>query len=322
MEGYLTDVNLLANDAEVRTTAAPDLVELNHKLLEEISAMQIKMIEVIRENVRLRTEIEDLRMQIRKGHANTSIYESTRMPKSRSNLPTFDDLLARNGSEDVARKFIRQLGSSPQEEVLLSVYMPMNKADKHELRRSMKEMESSIGELDERTKCHEPLLLEEAEYAKQVAAEVARKHPQFSSPRNNQPLPPFPSFPPEAIREENKSNGSTPRGFDEIAQASGQLVDEEDEEESPPFNPAPAPVVRNPYLARNSGKQSSDEGAGGSAGLPPSQPLSPKTIRGSKLIIPDNLQDTSDPVRLITPVVSIATWNIDNLSEATELPRV
>ena len=322
MEGYLTDVNLLANDAEVRTTAAPDLVELNHKLLEEISAMQIKMIEVIRENVRLRSEVEDLRMQIRKGHANTSIHESTRIPKSRSNLPTFDDLLASNGSKNVARKFIRQLGSSPQEEMLLSVYMPMGKADKHELRRSMKEMESTIGELDERTKCHEPLLVEEAEYAKQVAAEVAGKHPQLSSPEKNQPLPPFPIFPRDVITEAKKSSASTPRAPGEIAEASVQLVDEEDEGESPPFNPAPAPVVRNPYLARNSGKQSSDEGAGGSAGLPPSQPLTPKTIKESQLIIPDNLQDTSDPVRLISPVVSIATLSIDNLSEATELPRV
>lgn len=58
---YLRDVNLGSLPVARSDTEPQEVVSLNHRLLEEISQVQLRLVDVMRENFRLRSEIDELR---------------------------------------------------------------------------------------------------------------------------------------------------------------------------------------------------------------------------------------------------------------------
>lgn len=85
MREYTTDMDLVPASSR----GSVDLVELNRRLLEEISGTQIKMIEVLRENFRLKSEIDQLRKVVSVQYRGYSFPGVSPVPIISGGIPAF-----------------------------------------------------------------------------------------------------------------------------------------------------------------------------------------------------------------------------------------
>ena len=143
------------NDRKSDRPISPDLVGLNHKLLEEISQVQLKMVDILQENVRLKSEIDQLKklvIQIETHMQEVGPVEE--LPSKRSSLES--SLSRRSSSAKQPTPMNERPRSDPgsRNRILPPVPPIVGKFEKlSDLGRSMKEMEALVQRIAE---THEP----------------------------------------------------------------------------------------------------------------------------------------------------------------------
>ena len=157
---YASDAIVFESNQERLSAQCPDLVDLNRRLLEEISSVQIRMIEVLRENFSLKAEIDQLRSYVTATQqAPAVVYKSPTMAAQRKH-----------------RRFMYQQ-TQQRAYPLLSVLPKRTGTEELDLKKTVEEMTEIVGDLEHKTRDHEPLIVEVAGSSKHTFRDYDTIHP-------------------------------------------------------------------------------------------------------------------------------------------------
>jgi hypothetical protein len=154
-----------------------DLRDLNQKLLEEIGTIQIRMIDVLRDNFRLKTELDTLKRYMRRKGLVPTPFVVPRQPRRREDEPRPSSRRPIDMSSDHYSR-PHPVSESRLADNALDLYS--RSYGEETLVQQVADMDRVISELDMKTRCHEVTSIPEEQ--------------QSESQGDNPAIPPFPEF--------------------------------------------------------------------------------------------------------------------------------
>ncbi len=162
-----------------------DLAVLNQKLLDEISNLQIRMIDMLKENFRIKAELDTLKRYLKKNGSSATNHIPFYVARHSRKMHNNDSIAgSRQGRGKSAERFF------PRNEIereYLESTSPKENHSGESLSKKVAEMDRFVGELDRKTRIHEtdadvPSLVRECNGSRQETESVAPMKPESIKP--------------------------------------------------------------------------------------------------------------------------------------------
>lgn len=138
---------LYSNTAPLVMTEISELTELNQKLLDEISSLQIRMIDILKENFRVKAELDTLKRHLKNNSKAPIPFYVPRNPRKAGETS--------NTSRDEKPAISNVPTTTSRDPIVVEALSSKRSHSGDNLLQQVAEMDRIVGELERRTRIHE-----------------------------------------------------------------------------------------------------------------------------------------------------------------------